>query len=555
MGVLAPDGSRLDETDMLPGQTLGVPVLLRMVRRRWWLLVMPPAIGLFVALVVSAWLPNVYQSDVLVGIVPQRVPDTFVRSTVTLKTEERLTELETHVTSRSFIEQMINEYGLYPVERGRLPLEDVVGIMRNAIQVQPEALRRGPRGFEPLHAFHVRYTYADAQIAARVTQRLGQLFVDQNARDRGALAEATSKFLDNALEQAVGQLEQTERRLKEFRERHGNELPTQLQSNMTAIQGRQMQVQAMVETIARDKDRKQMLERLYNEEVAETRVVASPVQQQPTQSADPTTVTGSPEQRLAAARAALSAMEVKWKPDHPEIRRIKATIQELEKQVVAVPKVPQGTPVVSAPLTLTPEEMRRVEQLREQRAEVESLDRQIAFKEQAETRLRDEMAEYQRRIEAVPGVESEWTALTRDYDTRKTAYEDLLKKSEDARVAVDLERKQIGEQFRIVDAAVVPNRPISPARIQINAIGLVIGLFLGLGIAALLELRDGSLRTENDVLSVLSLPVLAIVPYVVTSQERGRRKRKLAFVGAGGAVATFAAAYVFWTLQLWKFVV
>ena len=123
------------------------------------------------------------------------------------------------------------------------------------------------------------------------------------------------------------------------------------------------------------------------------------------------------------------------------------------------------------------------------------------------------------------------------------------------RVAVDLERRQIGEQFRIVDAAIVPNRPISPVRIQINAIGLAVGLLLGLGIAALLELRDGSLRTEGDILSVLSLPVLAIVPYVQTSQERGRRKRRLAFVGASGAVAAFAAAYVFWTMQLWKFVV
>jgi uncharacterized protein involved in exopolysaccharide biosynthesis len=199
--------------------------------------------------------------------------------------------------------------------------------------------------------------------------------------------------------------------------------------------------------------------------------------------------------------------------------------------------------------------MRRVETLRQQRAEIESLDRQIAFKEQAEKDLRAEIAEYQRRIEAVPSLESQWTALTRDYNTRKTAYEDLLKKSEDAKVAVNLESRQIGEQFRIVDAALVPNRPVSPVRIQINGIGFVVGLLLGLAIAALLELKDSSLKTEEDVLSVLSLPVLAIVPYVATSQERGRRKKRLAFVGAGGAAAAFAAAYVFWTMQLWKFVV
>lgn len=554
MGALSePVGSRLDETEMLPGKTLGVPVILQMLRRRWWLLVMPPAIGLFVALIVSAWLPNLYESDVLVGIIPQRVPDTFVRSTVTLKTEERLTAIQTQVTSRSLIEGLINEYGLYPEERERLPLEDVVVLMRNAIDVVPEAVRRGPYGPEPLHAFHVKFTYADPQIAARVTQRLGQMFADQNARDRRALAEATSKFLESQLLQAVGELEETERRLKAFRELHGNELPTQLQANMTGIQGKQMQAQALVESIARDRDRKLTLERLHNDAVAETRTVAVANPQQPSQPTDPSTVTGSLEQRLAAARTAMASVEVRFKPDHPEYKRTRRLIQDLEKQIASAPKAPEDQ--ITVPTSLTPDEMRRVETLRQQRAEIESLDRQIAFKEQAEKDLRAEIAEYQRRIEAVPSLESQWTALTRDYNTRKTAYEDLLKKSEDAKVAVNLESRQIGEQFRIVDAALVPNRPVSPVRIQINGIGFVVGLLLGLAIAALLELKDSSLKTEEDVLSVLSLPVLAIVPYVATSQERGRRKKRLAFVGAGGAAAAFAAAYVFWTMQLWKFVV
>jgi polysaccharide chain length determinant protein (PEP-CTERM system associated) len=399
----------------------------------------------------------------------------------------------------------------------------------------------------------VRFTYPDAELAARVAQRLAQLFVDQNVRDRGALAEATMKFLESQLEVAVKELENTDRRLEAFREQHGNQLPTQQQANYTAIQSRQMQAQALVESTARDRDRKLMLERLYNDAIAETRTVASPNQPQPSQPTDPTAVVGSPAQRLATMKTTLANLEVRYRPDHPEVKRARAAVRDLEQQVAALPVPTKDSP---APTTsLTPEEMRHVEQLRQQRAEIESLDRQIAFKEQEEKRVRNEMADYQSRIEAVPAAESEWTALTRDYDTRKMAYQELLKKSEDARVAVNLERRQIGEQFRIVDAAVVPNKPISPVRIQINAIGLAVGLLLGLAIAALLELKDGRLRTEGDVLAVLALPVLAVVPYVQTSQERGRRKRQLAFVSASGAAAAFAAAYVFWTMQLWKFVV
>jgi hypothetical protein len=120
---------------------------------------------------------------------------------------------------------------------------------------------------------------------------------------------------------------------------------------------------------------------------------------------------------------------------------------------------------------------------------------------------------------------------------------------------VDLERRQIGEQFRILDPAGVPVRPISPVRIQINAIGLGIGLMLGLGLAALLEFRDSSYRTESDVIEALSLPVLALVPYVETAIEQARRIRMRTLVSASGVAAFGCAAYVFWAMRLWNFLV
>lgn len=541
---------------MLPGKKYNVEEIIRILRRRAWLLVLPPAIGLFVALVVSARLPNVYQSDMLIAIVPQRVPDAFVRSTVTLRTEERLDALTTQVTSRTLIERMIQEFDLFRDERARLPMEDVVQLMRESIEVQPEAPRRGPRGPEPLHAFHVRFKYDDPTVAAKVTQRLGSLFVDQNARDRGALAEATNQFLEAQLAEARQRLEATERRLEAFRERHGNELPTQMASNLQVMQNTQMQIQSLVESIARDRDRKLMLERLYNEAQSEPAIV-QPVQpsQQPTTQQDQTSAaTGSPEQQLAAARATLARLELRLRPEHPDVVRTKRLVRDLEAQVQAAASAPAAGATPPAPVVVTMEERQRLERLRDMRAEIESLDRQTQFKESEERRLRGLLAEYQRRIEAVPGVESEWLALTRDYDTQQAAYKELLAKSEQSKVAVDLERRQIGEQFNILDPAGVPVRPISPNRIQINAMGLLLGLLLGLGMAAFFEFKDASFRTESDVVDVLSLPVLALVPYVDTAAERARRARKLVLVGTCAVVSAGAAAYVFWTMRLWNYV-
>jgi uncharacterized protein involved in exopolysaccharide biosynthesis len=201
---------------------------------------------------------------------------------------------------------------------------------------------------------------------------------------------------------------------------------------------------------------------------------------------------------------------------------------------------------------LTAADQARREELRQMRAEIESLDRQMAFKESEEKRIRNEIVEYQRRIEAVPGLESEFVALTRDYDTQQQSYKELLAKSTAAQLAEKLESQNIGERFRIVDPAQVPVHPLAAIRAQVNAGGIVAGLIIGLGIAALLEFKDSSFRSDSDVLEVLSLPVLAIVPRVETAAERrGRERRRLA-LSAAGVGCVMLAGYVTWTLKLWK---
>jgi hypothetical protein len=174
---------------------------------------------------------------------------------------------------------------------------------------------------------------------------------------------------------------------------------------------------------------------------------------------------------------------------------------------------------------------RQRESLRQMKAEMESLDRQIAYKESEEVRLRAGVADYQSRIDAVPGLESEWLALTRDYETQQAEYKDLLTKSGNANLAKELEEQKIGETFRIVDPASVPVHPIPSVRGRINALGGGFGLALGVGILLLLELRDSSFRTDTDVMDVLGLPVLASVPYTETATEVARRQRRSASSG------------------------
>ena len=540
---------------MLPGRSYTPLDYASMAwRRRWWM-VGGLLLGAYAALVVSSRLVDTFQSEMLIQVIPQRVPDSYVQSTVTMRTEERLNALSQQVLSRTALEGLINEMNLYAKERARLPMQDVVELMRRGVRVDPVTSSMRSEG--GADAFFVRFSYSDRDVATRVTERLGGLFIDLNAKDRGQLAEATNDFLESQLAETRRQLEIQEQRLEQFRERNAGRLPTQLDSNMQAIQNTQLTIQALVESLARDRDRKLMLERLYSE--AERELAAPPPVRLPSPTAEKSadgTLSLPPEQQLAMARERLSALLLRLTPEHPDVARAKRLIAELEARIASGAGSGGGEAsdsTITAPVT--PELAARRERVRQGRAEIDSLERQIVFKESEEKRLRDTLAMYQRRIEEIPGVESEWIALTRDYDTQQTAYKDLLAKSEQSKVAVQLERRQIGEQFRVLDPARPPVRPVGLKRLQVNLIGTAAGLFIGLALAALMELRDQTFRSSHDVHELLQLPIVAHVPYVWLDSERRRQRRMRLIASATVVVIGAMGAFAFWTLQLWRYVV
>jgi polysaccharide chain length determinant protein (PEP-CTERM system associated) len=541
---------------MLPGRKYTPLDIALMAWRRSWLIAGGLVLGVYGALVVSSLLRDTFQSEMLIQVIPQRVPDSYVQSTVTMRTEDRLNALSQQVLSRTALESLINEMNLYAAQRARLPMEDVVELMRQDVSVAPVAstVRSSPDAA----AFYVRFTYTDREMSTRVTERLGKLFIDLNAMDRGQLAQATNDFLESQLTGTRQELEAVEKELEAFRQRNSGRLPTQLESNMQAIQSTQLNIQAQVESIARDRDRKMMLERLFHD--AESEPVIAPATPPPVATDKPADGSApgglSPAQQLVVAQDALARLLLRLKPEHPDVARAKRIIADLEVRVAEQASVEGSAGVSVAPqLPLSPEAASRRERSRQMRAEIDSLDRQIAFKETEEKRLRETLAEFRQRIEEIPGVESEWIALTRDYKTQQAAYENLLAKSEQSKVAVELERRQIGEQFRVLDPARPPVRPTGIKRIQVNVAGAAVGLMLGVGLAALLEFRDRTFHTAQDLLEVLQLPIVAHVPLVMLDADLRRRRllRRLTVVSV--FVIGAVGAYGFWALRLWKFVV
>jgi uncharacterized protein involved in exopolysaccharide biosynthesis len=202
---------------------------------------------------------------------------------------------------------------------------------------------------------------------------------------------------------------------------------------------------------------------------------------------------------------------------------------------------------------MSPTEQTRQNRLRDLKAELEFIDRQIATSEAEEARLKQKMTAYQTNVDALPTRESELVELTRDYGTLQAAYMSLLTKKEDSKVAANLERRQIGEQFKILDPASLPEKPFNQKqRLALIGSGAVAGLSLGLLLVAFLEFRDSSLNREEDVVRVLSLQVLAMVPIMASTREQKNRRRKILAMnlGAGVALVASAAVLVLWRLRL-----
>jgi capsular polysaccharide biosynthesis protein len=152
------------------------------------------------------------------------------------------------------------------------------------------------------------------------------------------------------------------------------------------------------------------------------------------------------------------------------------------------------------------------------------------------------MAEYQRRMELAPLRDTELVELSRDYATLKTSYESLSAKRIESQVSVNLERRQIGEQFKILDPARLPEKPDSPNRGRLYVLSVILAIVVGFGLAAGGEYLDHGLRSEDDVRLALALPVLATIPVIgSTKKKKLTLWRKAAY---GSAAATILAAVV-----------
>jgi capsular polysaccharide biosynthesis protein len=156
-------------------------------------------------------------------------------------------------------------------------------------------------------------------------------------------------------------------------------------------------------------------------------------------------------------------------------------------------------------------------------------------------RIKSQIARYQQRVETTPEREQALLTLQRDYQNMQASYSSLLNRKLEADISVNMERKQKGEQFRILDRARLPVRPVEPDLLRLFLITIIAGLGLGGGIVFLMEYLNTCFRSPKEVELALGLPTIAIVPFL--------ENRKTRFLKTLNSVGT-SVALVFASLML-----
>lgn len=493
---------------------------IEILRRRWWIVLIPALLTPLITYGISLRIPNRYVSQTLVLIEQQRVPDTLVRGVITEELQQRLASMKEQILSRTRLQPIIERYGLYKGDSS--PMEDKVDQMRKQIVVLPITPIQTVGG-QGMPGFTISFTSENPRTAQQICSDITSLFMAENLRQRGEAAAGTTAFIADQVKDAKQQLDDQDAKLAEFKKKYLGQMPGDDQQNLTMLATTNSQLDAVTQQLNRA-----LQDKNYGQSLLAQQVQVWKASQGPTSTLT-MPATSTLQTQLATAQAQLVALQARYTPDHPDVVKLTSQIAALKKMIGDADAATQQAQKRNAATAATASDgdnsadsINEPIEIRQLRLQVRQLDGVIKEKVADQARLQREVQKYQGRLSLTPVVEEQYKELTRDYSSAQAFYTDLLSKQKQSEMGADLEKRQQGEQFQVMDPANLPEKPAFPNRPMLAAGGLAGGLVLGLGIAWLVEMRDKSIRTERDVQFWLELPTLSSLPVAGGRHEKRR---------------------------------
>ena len=491
------------------------------LRRRKWMILVPLVVIPIATFFVLSFVRNIYRSETFILVEQQKVPAEFVRPIVQTDLSVYLQTLTDQVLSRTRLQSVIERLNLRDQFAGK-GVAGIIDELREAIEI--ELVQQGGRAGSA--GFRMAVEAQSPEMAQSILQEITSLLIEENLRVREQQVLGTTQFLAITLEGARVELQEQEKRLREFKTRYFGELPQQQQTNLALLGQYHTQLAGNMDTLNRLEQEKTYLQSML---AAHRAIRRQQEDQMQSMMAAGTNGSGwvvgasdpnSSGLRLRALQAHLVSMEARYTPDHPDVARLKTEIAELrgalskEEEEVQV----DGTEDAVATLPWDSKDPRDAEMV----GRMGSMKIALENAQEERKEIQNQIRKLQGRVNISPVREQQLAEVTRDYEVANAQYDSLLRKKNESVIAADLERRQQGQRFRVLDPPSLPKKPSKPNRPLLNLAGEAAGLCFGLGLAGAVEMKNVLLWNQRDVSYYLSLPTLATIPRIRTSGAKRR---------------------------------
>jgi len=489
--------------------------LLGMFRRRAGLIVAIGGLVLLLVYWVAMALPNEYQSFATIFVRPQSISDRLVESGAGQgDLTQRLNLMSAQILSRPRLSRLIDEMELYPEKSKEMLREDLIDYMRSRIEVEPvipEIQQLRGRRDEPINTFKVFFTADSPAVAARVAQRLANDFIKEHIEDRVEMTQKSLEFMEAEQQRISQRALEVDAAISRIKRENPQRLPEDMLANQRLLERATSEQRAAHRALGAAKSDLVFWEsQLLNSAVFEGGGEAS-----------------SPTRRLQTLELSHGEMLARgYTEKHPDVLKVEQEIASLREKVSG-----QGEEEPSE--ILNPAQRAAASQRERAALEVEQATADVE-------RLESQIDDLEARLVATPRVAEQLESLEREHAQLQESLADFDRRRLEAAVQVNLERRQLGEQFRVLETAFPSTDPSSPNRILLLIVGLFAGLALGGGAAIAVEGADSSFYAAPDLQSTLGAPVLAAIPEILLESDlRARRNRWLRRSAAGVAVTVF----------------
>ena len=509
--------------------------IIEAVLKYRWLIIISLSVSLTLGLARTILMDRTYESSTLILVQPQEVPSDYVQSVVSSGIESRLNTISQQIMSRSNLEKIIDKFGLYQGNTD-MYLEDKIADLRRRIEVN---ISRGKRDSE---SFTIKFRGNRPERVRKIANTLASYFMDENLKVREAQAVGTSEFLSAELEKTRNKLKSIEKELAEYRARHMGALPDELESNLRTLDRLQTQLT----------DKQSALRDAVNSEtVLQSRLaqLKKRAAQRNSNKSGGTDGNGldtrsSEEKKLEALKARLDDLLGKYTEKHPDVIRLKSTIEKMKKNIAGqetgkkesgdtrtTGSIPSGSGAAGRTNTNDSAIMELAIQLKQVNNLISGLTSDIS-------EIERKMDKYEKRVEMTPKREEELQSLKRDYANIQSVYNSLMDRKLEAELSVNMERKQKGEQFRIIDHARTPQKPVSPDVRQMFVIFFGIGAGIAGGIIFLLLMIDNTVKSDDDIEATYGIPVIAEIAPIKKPGAVVKTRIEIAALAVGGLYVT-----------------